>query len=122
MRILVVDSESDLRALVGFALRRCGFIVQELASTSDALAAIQADHPDAVAIAVHTADQPALALCQAIRSISDAPLVLFNAPPQEEHEIAALNLGADAYLYAPLDIPMLCARVRALVRRTLPRA
>jgi DNA-binding response OmpR family regulator len=117
VKIIVVDSDRDMGALIGFALHQSGYEVQEITPSANVLPTVLCERPHAVVIAVEQVSIDAICLCQAIRSVLDTPIILINRPPREDDEIAALDMGADVYMSPPLDLRMLCARVRALVRR-----
>ena len=117
MKIIVVDTDRDTSALVAFALRQDGHLALEIADLAAALPAIAREEPCLVVLAAQHDRRISFDLCQAIRARSSARVLLINGPATEEAEVAALDLGADAYMSPPLDLRTLRARIRALARR-----
>lgn len=117
MKIIVVDTDRDTSALVAFALRQDGHLALEIADLAAVLLAVAREAPCLVVLAAQPDRRISFELCQAIRAQSAARVLLINGPATEEAEVAALDLGADAYMSPPLDLRMLRARIRALARR-----
>lgn len=97
MKIIVVDTDRDTSALVAFALRQDGHLALEIADLAAALPAIAREEPCLVVLAAQHDRRISFDLCQAIRARSSARVLLINGPATEEAEVAALDLGADAY-------------------------
>lgn len=116
MKIVVVDTDSDLAALVGFALHQDGYQVVEINDPAETVPAVTREHPSIIVLAIQLARADGFNLCRTIRSLGAARLLIFNGPPSEDTEVDALDSGADVYLSQPLNVWMLRARVRALAR------
>jgi DNA-binding response OmpR family regulator len=118
MKILVVDDDSELLALVGYALRQAGYLVVEAADGPSGLRAFLDERPD---LAVLDVNLPGLSgfdlLHRAREHGSSAPVLMLTVRSAEEDEVRALDLGADDYLTKPFSPRTLLARVRALGRR-----
>lgn len=116
--IVVVDLDHDMAALVAYALRRDGHSLQLATQAPYDAARLVTGGPHALVLSAQLPN--ALELCRAIRALAQVPIILFNGSYAEEDEVAALDQGADVYMAPPLDLLMLRARVRALVRRAPP--
>lgn len=118
MRLLVVDDEHDLAALIGRALERAGFAVDvapDLAQTRDHLAVARYD---SVILDLSLPDGDGLSLLRHLRSSgSTVPVLVLTARDAPEDRVTGLDAGADDYLVKPFHMPELIARVRALLRR-----
>jgi len=117
MKILIVDDDADLLALVGFALTQSGYVVVKAATAQAALAQFAAESPDLAILDINLPDGSGFGLCQAIRAQSRIPVMMLTARGEEEDVVRALELGADDYLTKPFSPRTLLARVRALLRR-----
>jgi two-component system KDP operon response regulator KdpE len=61
-----------------------------------------------------------LEVCRRVRSWSDVPILILSVREEEADKVTALDLGADDYLTKPFGIDEFLARVRALLRRSVP--
>jgi DNA-binding response OmpR family regulator len=117
MKILVVDDDPDLLALVAFALTNAGYGVVRAADAPAALGVFDAELPDLVVLDINLPTGSGFDVCKAIRSRSEVPVMMLTARGEEEDLVRALELGADDYLTKPFSPRTLLARVRALLRR-----
>ncbi len=117
MKILVVDDDADLLALVGFALTQAGYAVVKAADARTALQAFAAEAPDLAVLDINLPDGTGFGICESIREQSRIPVMMLTARGEEEDLVKALELGADDYLTKPFSPRTLLARVKALLRR-----
>ena len=117
MRILVVDDDQELRSLVGFALRRAGYLFQEAGEGATALVVFRREQPDLVILDVNLPGMSGFEICRQMRAESTVPILMLTVRASEEDEVRGLDLGADDYLTKPFSPRTLLARVRALLRR-----
>ena len=117
MKILVVDDDRDLLALVAFALTQAGYAVVKAADVPDALRAFDAERPDLVVLDINLPSGSGFDLCRAVRARSPVPVMMLTVRSEEEDLVRALELGADDYLTKPFSPRTLLARVKALLRR-----
>ena len=119
-RILVVEDDRDIAALVGRYLEKAGFSVELLASGRDALTAIASRPPDLLVLDLMLPGADGIEICRAARSnqgTANMPIIMVTARAEESERIAGLEIGADDYLAKPFSPNELVARVRALMRR-----
>ncbi len=122
MRILVVDDEPALRDALERALRLERYDVITAADGGDALAAIEAQPPDAVVLDVLMPVKDGLQVARELRaSGSDVPVLMLTARETVSDRVAGLDAGADDYLVKPFALDELLARLRAILRRTEER-
>lgn len=117
MKILVVDDDDELRAIVCFALRNAGLLALEAAGAADALALAEAERPALVVLDLNLGREDGLELIPRLRTTSAAPILVLSVRATEEDVVRGLDLGADDYLTKPFSPRTLLARVRALLRR-----
>lgn len=117
MKILVVDDDQDLLALIAFALTQGGFAVIKAADVRTALRLFAAESPDLAILDINLPDGNGFQICEAIRAESQVPIMMLTARGAEEDLVKALDLGADDYLTKPFSPRTLIARVKALLRR-----
>ena len=117
MKILIVDDDRDLLALVGFALRQAGYVVVEAADVNAALRVYFDESPELAILDINLPGGSGFAICKAIRAHSRIPVMMLTVRGEEEDLVQALELGADDYLTKPFSPRTLLARVKALLRR-----
>ncbi|MEM0988708.1 MAG: phosphate regulon transcriptional regulator PhoB [Pseudomonadota bacterium] len=122
-KILLVEDEEALSALLEYNLQQEGFNVQIAADGDDAMLAIEEETPDLVLLDWMLPGLSGIEICRRIRARSelrDMPVIMLTARGEEADRIRGLDTGADDYLTKPFSIPELTARVRALLRRARP--
>ena len=121
MDLLIVDDEYALRAAVRRALSLEGYAVSEAASGEEAIKLLGERQWDTVILDVQMAGLSGLDVCQRLRAGGDrTPILMLTARETVEDRVVGLEAGADDYLVKPFALAELLARVKALLRRTLP--
>jgi two-component system response regulator MprA len=121
VRILVVDDEPAVREALERALRLEGYEVDLAPDGGEALALIARRPPDAVVLDVMMPHIDGLEVCRRMRSESDrTPVLMLTAKDAVADRVTGLDAGADDYVVKPFALDELLARLRALVRRSLP--
>lgn len=121
-RILLLEDEQAIADTLLFALRREGFEVQHWQLAREALAAFVAQPPDLAILDVGVPDGNGFDVCRAIRKTSELPIVFLTARSEEIDRILGLELGADDYVSKPFSPREVCARVKAILRRSAGHA
>jgi DNA-binding response OmpR family regulator len=119
LRVLVVEDDAGIAAQLVSGLTREGYLVSHVASGAEALAH---ELPDLVLLDLGLPDADGVDVCRELRHRSDVPIMVITARGGEADRVVALDLGADDYLVKPFGFGELTARMRALLRRTLPTA
>jgi DNA-binding response OmpR family regulator len=115
--ILFVEDDDRLREATRQSLERDGFDVSPAADGSAGLLAFRERCPDMALLDVMLPRLDGVALCRAIRSCSEIPIVLLSARSDSIDVVLGLEAGADDYVCKPFDLPVLSARLRAVLRR-----
>ncbi|HKW42193.1 MAG TPA: response regulator [Gemmatimonadales bacterium] len=119
-RILVVDDEADITALVAYHLAKAGYRVTTAANGRDALRAAREERPDLVVLDLMLpgfSGYDVLAELRRRDETKDLGVILLTARKDEPDRIKGLSLGADDYLPKPFSPPELVLRVGAVLRR-----
>lgn len=119
MRILLAEGDSMLGEAVKAGLEQDGFAVDWVADGATADSVITSHHYDAVVLDLGLPGIEGESLLRSWREREDqTPIVVLAAKDFVLNRVRLLNLGADDYMVKPFDLLELCARIRALVRRT----
>lgn len=122
-RVLVVEDEEALSALLEYNLGKEGFTVAVARDGDEAMLSLSEDQPDLVLLDWMLPGLSGIEICRQIRartSTRDTPVIMLTARGEEEDRVRGLDTGADDYLTKPFSVPELIARVRALLRRARP--
>ena len=116
-RLLLVDDDAALVAVVASALAEEGFTVATAPNGLEGLKAFRADAPDLVLLDVLMPQMDGLELCRRLRAFSTVPVILLTSRGEEVDRITGLETGADDYVTKPFSVRELAARIRAIERR-----
>jgi two-component system phosphate regulon response regulator PhoB len=119
-RILVVDDEPDIAALVAYHLARESYRVRTAGNGPEALAALEAELPDLLVLDVMLPGLGGLELLREIRrrpELEHLPVILLTARKEEQDRVEGLREGADDYVPKPFSPQELVLRVAAVLRR-----
>jgi two-component system catabolic regulation response regulator CreB len=118
--LLLVEDDPAIARTVVYALQREGFAVDHAALLKDARERLQrAPRAYSAAIVdVGLPDGSGLDLCRALHREQGLPVIILSARGEEMDRVLGLELGADDYITKPFSPRELCARVRALLRRS----
>lgn len=119
-RILVVDDERDITALVAYHLAKAGYRVATAASGTAALQAVAAEPPDLVVLDLMLPGRSGLEVLEELRrheATRHVGVILLTARKEPSDRITGLASGADDYLTKPFSPEELVLRVKAVLRR-----
>lgn len=123
MRILLVEDDELLGDGVRHGLIQYGYTVDWAKNGQTAQQAILSESFDIVILDIGLPGRSGLEVLKTIRSKNDkTPVILLTARVTVEDRIKGLDAGADDYIAKPFDFEELCARIRAMQRRSVSRA
>jgi two-component system phosphate regulon response regulator PhoB len=120
-RVLVVDDEPDITALVAYHLAKAGFRVSTAATGVDALRAVREECPSIIVLdrmLPGMSGDDVLATLRADQALHEIPVLMLTARREEIDRVRGLALGADDYLTKPFSTQELVLRVGAILRRS----
>jgi two-component system phosphate regulon response regulator PhoB len=124
MRVLVIEDEPDIAALIKQTLERGGDVDVDVAMTGEAALARAAQRPPhAVVLDLNLPVIDGLEVCRLLRArpaSAAVPIIMLTARAGETDRIRGLDMGADDYVTKPFSPRELAARVRAALRRHRP--
>ena len=119
--VYIADDELNIRKLIAFGLKDSGFETAEFPDGTQLLAALKLRVPDAIILDWMMPQPDGLAVCRMLRENSATraiPVLMLTARGEEIDRVLGLEIGADDYIVKPFSMKELCARVRAVLRRT----
>lgn len=119
-RILVIDDEPQIRRLFRTTLEAHGGEVFDAAKGEAGLVEAASRLPELTLLDLQLPDLHGLEVLRRLREWYDRPVMVVSVVDDEQTIVRALDLGADDYLTKPFGVPVLLARLRALLRRGKP--
>ena len=116
-RILMIDDDNRLAAMVSDYLGGAGFRLTLAATARDGEALLKREAFDAVILDLMLPDADGLDVCRRLRGKSDVPILMLTARGEPMDRVIGLEVGADDYLGKPFEPRELLARLRAILRR-----
>jgi two-component system phosphate regulon response regulator OmpR len=116
-RILLIDDDSRLAAMVSEYLGGAGYRVTTAASGKNGLEQLGSEPYDALVLDLSLPDIDGLEVCRRLRARWDLPVLMLTARGDAMDRVVGLELGADDYLPKPFEPRELLARLKAILRR-----
>ena len=118
-KILLIEDESLVRLGLEENLKFEGYDVVACDNGASGLDAYKNENPDLVVLDVMMPGVDGLEVCRLIRASGRfTPVIMLTARCAEVDKVVGLEIGADDYLTKPFGVRELCARIKALLRRT----
>jgi len=121
-KVLVVDDDPKIRALLRRCLEGDGFSVEEAENGEEVRRVFAEDPPDLVTLDLNLGAEDGLDIARDIRRSHDVAIMMVTGKDDVIDRVVGLELGADDYLTKPFHVREVLARVRAVLRRTEGRA
>ncbi|AEV83827.1 alkaline phosphatase [Actinoplanes sp. SE50] len=120
-RVLVVDDEPNISALLSATLRLVAFDVRVAETGHAALVAVSEFEPDLIVLDVMLPDVDGFEVARRLRAAgSRTPVLFLTARDAVEDRIVGLSAGADDYVTKPFSLEEVVLRIRAILRRSRP--
>ncbi len=123
--ILIIEDDSALLVLLRYNLEREGWRVIEAKDGEAGLLLLREEKPDLVLLDWMLPLLSGIAFCREVRASPElrlTPIIMLTARGEEEDKLRGLEVGADDYVTKPFSPKEVIARIKALLRRTLPHA
>ncbi|MDY5578160.1 MAG: response regulator transcription factor [Lachnospiraceae bacterium] len=121
--IYLVEDEKNIRDLVVYTLNSAGLETSGFEQASDFWKAVENSVPSLLLLDIMLPDEDGLSVLKKIRSdkkLKKIPVILLTAKGSEYDKVIGLDAGADDYISKPFGMMELIARVKAMLRRTVP--
>ena len=122
-KILIVGDEDNIRMLLRFNLEKAGYEVLEADNGQKALELVKSNKLDLILLDLMLPVIDGLEVCKQIKAHPETahlPIIMLTAKSDEIDKVIGLELGADDYLSKPFSPRELLARIKAVLRRSIP--
>jgi len=119
--IYIVEDEKNIREMIAMALISFSYDVRTFDNAEDAVELAQRNVPDLFVLDIMLPGMNGIEAVQVLRKMpktKDIPILMLSAKNTELDKVAGFNYGADDYVTKPFSIMELCARIKALLRRS----
>lgn len=123
--IYCVEDEGSIRDLMLYTLNMAGFEAQGFASSEPFWDAMKNERPELILLDIMLPGEDGIAVLRRLRSspvTADIPVIMATAKGSEYDRVVGLDSGADDYLSKPFGMMEMVSRIRAVLRRTSPKA
>ena len=118
--LLLVDDEKNIIELERLYLGKEGYDLQVAYDGKSALDKMRSLKPDLIILDLMLPGIDGWEVCRRVRQESETPIIMLTARDQDVDKIVGLEIGADDYLTKPFNPRELVARVKAILRRSVP--
>jgi DNA-binding response OmpR family regulator len=117
-RILIIEDDAFIRDELLMLLENEGYIGTAVTDFADAASQVEHNRPDLILLDLGLPNKDGFTLCKELRKVSRAPIIFVTSRDNALDELKALSLGGDDYITKPYNIPVLLARIKAVLRRS----
>lgn len=116
--VLIIEDDEELRGLLCDFLEVEGYKVSGAASAEEGIEYLERESVRIILLDLMLPGIDGFAACSAIREHKDIPIIMMSARGDDESKLTGYKLGADDYLEKPVSVPILNAKVKALIHRS----
>ena len=117
-KIMIIEDDPTIRDELSLILENEGYQVILITDFTDMTSQVKEKAPDLILLDLGLPGRDGLALCAEIRKTSSLPVIIVTSRDSSADEFRGLSLGSDDYITKPYDVPVLLARVKAVLRRS----
>jgi len=117
-KVLIIDDDEDLLQLAGLLFKKIGAQILTARNGVEGMSQLYSQRPNLVILDVMMPGMNGFEVCERIRQVSDAPIIMLTALNHEQEMLRGLEAGADDFLSKPFNADILLARARAVLRRS----
>lgn len=122
--IFCVEDDSSIRDLMLYTLNSAGFEAIGFSDSKTFWEALKEQKPQLIMLDIMLPGEDGITILKKLRSqtaVADIPVIMATAKGTEYDKVIGLDLGADDYLAKPFGMMEMVSRVKAVLRRTIPR-
>ncbi len=117
LKIMIIEDDPAIREELALLLENEGYTTLVITKFTDIPAQAAQEHPNLILLDIGLPGKDGFSLCAALRKAVPAPVIFVTSRDAGADEVRALSLGGDDYITKPYSIPVLLARIKAVLRR-----
>ena len=116
--VLIVEDDNHIAEILQMYLEKEGYAVTVASDGGQGLTKYRAIKPDLVLLDVRMPVMDGYAVCRAIRTTDQTPIIMLTAKGETDDKVGGLKSGADDYITKPFEMKEVLARIEAVLRRS----
>ena len=117
-KIMIIEDDPAIREELALLLENEGYTTLVIKRFTDIPAQAAQEHPSLILLDIGLPGKDGFSLCAALREAIPAPVIFVTSRDAGADEVRALSLGGDDYITKPYSVPVLLARIKAVLRRS----
>lgn len=117
-KIMIIEDDPAVREELALLLENEGYTPLAVTDFTDIPERAVSERPDLILLDIGLPGRDGYSLCAALRKAVPAPVIFVTSRDTGADEVRALSLGGDDYIAKPYSVPVLLARIKAVLRRT----
>lgn len=118
-KIMVIEDDTAIQEELALLLENEGYTPLVVTNFTDIPGQTVLERPDLILLDIGLPGRDGFSLCAALRKAIPAPIIFVTSRDAGVDEVRALSLGGDDYITKPYSVPVLLARIKAVLRRSL---
>ena len=118
LKIMIIEDDPAIREELTLLLENEGYLPLTVTNFDDIRGQAVRERPDLILLAIGLPGKDGFSLCAALRKVIPAPVIFVTSRDSGVDEVRALSLGGDDYITKPYSVPILLARIKAVLRRS----
>ncbi len=116
-KIMIVEDDPAIREELALLLKNEGYCPLPVTNFTDVSEQAVRNRPDLILLDIGLPGRDGFSICMGLRKAVSAPIIFVTSRDSSLDEVQALSLGGDDYITKPYSIPVLMARIKAVLRR-----
>ena len=117
-KIMIIEDDPAIREELALLLKNEGYTPLMVTEFTDVPGQAAQERPDLILLDIGLPGKDGFSLCAALWKVSLAPMIFVTSRDAGVDEVRALSLGGDDYITKPYSVPVLLARIKAVLRRS----
>ena len=118
-KIMIIEDDPAIREELALLLKNEGYTPLMVTEFTDVPGQAARERPDLILLDIGLPGKDGFSLCTALRKVVSVPVIFVTSRDAGVDEVRALSLGGDDYITKPYSVPVLLARIKAVLRRSL---
>ncbi len=117
LKIMIIEDDPAIREELTLLLENEGYTPLAITEFTDIPGQAARERPDLILLDIGLPGRDGFSLCAALRKAAPSPVIFVTSRDAGADEVRALSLGGDDYITKPYSVPVLLARIKAVLRR-----